>query len=1030
MATLFEMSLTSAIIAIIIIVIRKMIQNKVSKRLVYGLWALLLISLLSPVRISSEMSIFNYIEMPSALESVFDINKAIDVAPVNSTFPAIAEQTAETTTFNQTNDKASYDQQNLIVSETAEISNELAVVTNSETLPAFLVETSNESIELRTYQLFQYVWLIILISLGLIMFIMQFKLSRRINESTIYMNHSEIMNRARKKVNLNRDIKIYSSTHINTPLVYGIIKPRIILPSKFVNHCSADELAYVVTHEMVHIKRLDYIMKPISLVLLLLHWFNPILWLSFLLVQKDMEMSCDERVILAFEEDIRKGYASSLVNLAEDQNHSTYTFTLAFGENNIKSRVKSIMTSKNKAKWITAVIIILLIPLAVVLLTGRTDKEDPSYIEEIPNDEIIDVDDPSDVLSSSEEDESPLADYKLISIDEERFDDAVSTIVEESISGRSKANIQSDYSLDYQFIMDSQFKGIYLLSERLDKVVAFVESSPSAQLEKTREKIAIEWLISDIIKNQAESPEYIRNEYSYTITVPDICYGRLSPSVEGVIWTKIPKNSVLHLTGFYDMDWQLAQLIVPDSMKMDEVNDNYMRTDQVEFWIHSDDFRRSVKGYNDVWSPSESDQLAYTYASEFKYIINGEMEAIYNPSEEETRKYLPIHILPDNGSATVGFVDENDLVSVKKDDYNQEIRQGDWVLIGQFDQGDDSATIGWIESKYMDTLTENANPNQGFILRGTEALENRDGRNSSVFEEFYKAFLQYSSMQAIKILDRQDGWIHFEDYGHTVAGWIKEEDVFYQITPEVELILYNSEPELDTFVAALQSEILHNPEFAIEAKDVGILMQLTDEEKAFLANSITTIESYQRWEGGISPNREALYPYYSLEFGDYSMLITYDKRLMLLMGKDEQYSYGIGTEGSTVRWVTPNTEFLVRISELLPIKSSDDPDHYNYLFNADNLAIYNIDGDERAVSDELVHINKCLRAVRNAMGDEIVIDDPDEEITDRYEFVYTFEDGSQISVIHTNRYIFVGGKYYESLLEPHSVQVGLFAGYF
>lgn len=1030
MSTLLEMSITGAVITLVIIIIRKIIQDKVSKRLVYGLWAILLIHLLVPVHLSSEMSIFNYIEMPSALESILNTNDFIAGTPDNTTFPANTEQTdfnvieaAETTTFNQLNDN-----------ENSHISNGTTMITNDLAEPvkpvATTAQTSNESSELNAYQLFQYIWLTVAILLGLVILIIQFRLSRRINEAIIYKDHKNIINRARKQIHLKRNIKIYSSVHINTPLVYGIIKPRIILPSRFVNHCSTDELTHVVTHELVHIKRLDYIIKPISLVLLVLHWFNPILWLSFLLVQKDMEMSCDEIVINAFNEDIRQGYATSLVNLAEDQNHIANTVTLAFGENNIKSRVKSIMNSKNKAKWITAVVIILLIPMAIVLLTGRANNEDMSNIEETPNNEIVDTTDPTNGLPNSEDDKSPVSVENTIPLDEERFDEAVSIIVRETILGQSKEIIKSNYSTDYQYIMDSQFIGINLLSKRLDTVVAFVESNHTVLLDQTREKIAIEWLISDIIKNQAKSPEYIRNEYSYTITVPDICYGRLSPSKDGEIWTEIPENTILHLTGFYDMDWQLAQLIIPDSVNSDEVNDYYMHTDQVEFWINADDFRRSVKWYNDVWSPFDSTQLAYSYINEFNYIINGEMEAIYDPSEDETHKYLPIHILPDNNSSTVGFVNANDLVSVKQDDYNQEIRQGDWVLIGQFEQGYDSATIGWIEAKYIDTLTETANPNQGFILRGTVAYENIDGINSSVFEEFYTAFLQYSGMQPIKILERQDGWIHFVDYGYTVSGWIKEEYVIYQITPEIEMALYNPEPELDTFVTSLQSEILHNPNFVLEARDVAIVFELTDEEKAVLANSITTIESYERWEGGITPYREALYPYYSLEFGNYSMVITYDNRLLLLMPHTYQYTYGIGSEGSTVRWVTPNTEFLATINELLPVTLSNDPDNYNYLFNSDNVAIYNIEGYEGAVSDEIFHINKCLRAVRNAMGDEIVIANPNDDITDRYEFVYTFEDGSEITVIHTNRYIYANGKYYESLEEPHSVQANLFAGYF
>ncbi len=133
--------------------------------------------------------------------------------------------------------------------------------------------------------------------------------------------------------------KVYCSDKIDTPILCGIIKPRIILPStiEFEDH----ELDYIIQHEKIHIKRLDYMIKPLSLIILCVHWFNPLVWLSFILAHKDMELSCDERVMADTKEVIPKDYANSLLNISIKQNNLFNSGLLAFGEKNIQSRVKS-----------------------------------------------------------------------------------------------------------------------------------------------------------------------------------------------------------------------------------------------------------------------------------------------------------------------------------------------------------------------------------------------------------------------------------------------------------------------------------------------------------------------------------------------------------------------------------------------------------------------------------------------------------------------------------------------------------------
>src|SRR5690554_4533151 len=152
---------------------------------------------------------------------------------------------------------------------------------------------------------------------------------------------------------------IFETDQIITPFVLGFIKPKIYLPKGL----QSKELDYIIRHERTHIKRLDYLIKPISFLALTLHWFNPLMWISYYLMVKDMEMSCDESVLKKSGKDLRGHYSSSLLNLSVKQ--SRLLHPLAFGESNIKSRIKNILTYKKPSFW--ALIIPVIIVLAIIL---------------------------------------------------------------------------------------------------------------------------------------------------------------------------------------------------------------------------------------------------------------------------------------------------------------------------------------------------------------------------------------------------------------------------------------------------------------------------------------------------------------------------------------------------------------------------------------------------------------------------------------------------------------------------------------
>lgn len=157
---------------------------------------------------------------------------------------------------------------------------------------------------------------------------------------------------------------IYLADHLDTAFVLGIIKPVIYLPSDL----SERERIYVIQHEKAHIKRRDYIVKPLIFFITVIHWFNPLAWAAFALAVKDMEMSCDEYVIRTAEEDIRKEYAATLMNLSVGRKHMGIPLT--FGEGNVSKRIKNVMRCKKPLAVVGICAVTGVIVLAFTLLTN------------------------------------------------------------------------------------------------------------------------------------------------------------------------------------------------------------------------------------------------------------------------------------------------------------------------------------------------------------------------------------------------------------------------------------------------------------------------------------------------------------------------------------------------------------------------------------------------------------------------------------------------------------------------------------
>jgi len=147
---------------------------------------------------------------------------------------------------------------------------------------------------------------------------------------------------------------IYETDRIKSPFVLGFIRPKIYFPSGI----DPSRHDYILKHEQVHIQRYDYLIKPFAYIVFALHWFNPLMWIAYFLMSKDMEMSCDEAVLRRTDEDIRRDYSTSLLSLSIKRAGLLNPIASAFGESSVRERITNVLKFKKTANWVTVVSII------------------------------------------------------------------------------------------------------------------------------------------------------------------------------------------------------------------------------------------------------------------------------------------------------------------------------------------------------------------------------------------------------------------------------------------------------------------------------------------------------------------------------------------------------------------------------------------------------------------------------------------------------------------------------------------------
>lgn len=260
------------------------------------------------------------------------------------------------------------------------------------------------------------VWLVGMIVMLAYCIISYLRLKQRVADAVIYSGdlcadgHKEKAFEKRGK-----KYTIYQSEKVASPFVLGFFKPGIYMPFQM----AAEDMECVIAHEKAHIARKDHWIKPIAFLLLSFYWFNPLVWVAYILLCRDIELACDEKVIKEMGENHKKAYSKALLKCSAP-GRMISACPLAFGEVGVKKRIVNVLNYKKPAFWIILVSLLLCVVVAVCFMTKPKEKTIP-YI----NDGSVEWENVSEIIIYSDGYYGRTLEEPLVITDEETLQEII-----------------------------------------------------------------------------------------------------------------------------------------------------------------------------------------------------------------------------------------------------------------------------------------------------------------------------------------------------------------------------------------------------------------------------------------------------------------------------------------------------------------------------------------------------------------------------------------------------------------------------
>lgn len=344
---IFEMSIAASWLILVVILVRIFLV-KAPKNFRYILWALVAIRLICPFSVKSDFSL------------VPDMNGLL-----STEMPGV-----EVPEQNQ-------GQNTIIPGTTPSVPDTDSNVQGPSVLPE---ETPNapvtpEENTIKLIEILPWVWAFDAVLMLIYMFVSYVRLWNRV------------------KISIPIGENIYICDQIQSPFILGVIRPNVYIPS----HIGKDQMPYILAHEREHLRCMDHIWKPFGFVLLTVHWFNPLVWVAYILMCRDLELACDERVIRNMDSTEKRNYSETLLVCSSPGDYIS-ACPVAFGEIGIKERIKRIFSYKKPKVWIIGAVVLVCVMVGVCFMTdpvgtqdnakmetGDSESSEESYLKEVKN---------------------------------------------------------------------------------------------------------------------------------------------------------------------------------------------------------------------------------------------------------------------------------------------------------------------------------------------------------------------------------------------------------------------------------------------------------------------------------------------------------------------------------------------------------------------------------------------------------------------------------------------------------------------
>lgn len=334
----FFLNLTfmGSVTAAAVLLLRLIFKNSIKKSVFVILWLVVLFRFAVPMSIPSPTSVYNLFNYRGT--------------HVTSSSASVADLTSNFLNGNINDDSRDNNSQDNYVNNKYE--DEISDVDATQNAEIYVDKNESQNTSVSSEHFLNFtdiaaiIWfagIMILAAFGVTIYLLTLK---KIKESAPF--EQSILDECIKSVKMKRHVKMFKSMDMESPFVYGIFKPKIVLPESVIS-VDNKSLTHILMHELVHIKRFDNLLKLLSSIVLCVHWYNPVVWLCYILMQRDIESSCDEKVLEALGDNSANEYAISLYKFASRKWSIERAGFTSFGETGTKSRIKNILNYKKNS---------------------------------------------------------------------------------------------------------------------------------------------------------------------------------------------------------------------------------------------------------------------------------------------------------------------------------------------------------------------------------------------------------------------------------------------------------------------------------------------------------------------------------------------------------------------------------------------------------------------------------------------------------------------------------------------------------